>query len=472
MKILILHHRPLYRLDKSVSGAYLRIQQLQKGLSAYNHEVATLCVLDKSSAECRQHISSWGAHCVIAMHAQLINGLEGLGVPLILDLYAQRLMEALFEEGLISELMVHLSAFRQCTMFLVSNMRQRRSWQGILALLGAHLKPESIIVVPLAATLEPEREEPNTFTLIGGGMCWPWQNPWPAIGRALKHLDLRGTGKVIWVGAKEITLQHPRLQYISWGSYAAYRSYLSNSTAAFDWMVHNVEREFAIAFRHMDYVGCGLPILTGSYSPLKDVGKDFYCASDDIESVLDRCIDQPEWLAQMRRASLVFAQAHSASKSVQELVPMLEKIAPLEWSDSPLLQPIDLWKQLKKVEQSEQKLRVENKHLHEDREKKSHEIAEQNKRIAQQATSIAQLSSTIESVVTYRKEVVQVLGQQIQQHSHAHDSLASENAILRADIEKKSAELAAMDQLVSRLENDVQSLRLQLERKKGFFRKG
>ena len=117
-------------------------------------------------------------------------------------------------------------------------------------------------------------------------------------------------------------------------------------------------------------------------------------------------------------------------------------------------------------------LRVENKHLHEDREKKSHEIAEQNKRIAQQATSIAQLSSTIESVVTYRKEVVQVLGQQIQQHSHAHDSLASENAILRADIEKKSAELAAMDQLVSRLENDVQSLRLQLERKKGFFRKG
>ena len=117
-------------------------------------------------------------------------------------------------------------------------------------------------------------------------------------------------------------------------------------------------------------------------------------------------------------------------------------------------------------------LRIENKHLHEDREKKSQEIAEQNRRIAQQATSITQLSSTIESVVTYRKEVVQVLGQQIQQHSHAQGSLVSENAILRADIEKKSAELAAMDQLVSRLENDIQSLRLQLERKKGFFRKG
>ena len=131
----------------------------------------------------------------------------------------------------------------------------------------------------------------------------------------------------------------------------------------------------------------------------------------------------------------------------------------------------ELWQQLRTLEQNAILLRQEKRSLEADLQKKNIEIEQNNKIIAQQGTSITQLSSAIESIVSYRKEVVQVLGQQVQQHSHSEHALASDNAILRADIEKKSAELAAMDQLVLRLENDIQSLRLQLERKRSFLRR-
>ena len=59
----------------------------------------------------------------------------------------------------------------------------------------------------------------------------------------------------------------------------------------------------------------------------------------------------------------------------------------------------------------------------------------------------------------------------IEQHSKTAEDLATENAILRADIAKKSAELEAMDLLRERLENDIQALREEMAKKKSLWRR-
>jgi len=53
------------------------------------------------------------------------------------------------------------------------------------------------------------------------------------------------------------------------------------------------------------------------------------------------------------------------------------------------------------------------------------------------------------------------------------DEAVAENALLRADIEKKSAEIRAMDELRARLENDVENLRKELKnlQQRGLFRR-
>lgn len=470
MKILILHQRALYRADRSVSGEMLRVLQLQKGLQGYGHDMATLCVQEYTKVQLRHQITSFGPDKIIATHASQVVAVVELNIPIVLDLYAQRIMESIFEDRLTQEVMEVLGVISACSLFLVSNDRQRWSWQGILAMNGAKLKPESILVVPLSATLsEPQTKE--QFVLIGGGVWWPWQNPWPSMQRALNHLDKRDEGMIIWIGAGKAPIAHKRLRIESFSSYSSFRMHLSQSSAAFDWMEHNVEREYAIAFRHMDYLGCGLPILTGEYSPLSHMGSGFFSKSDDIEAVLDRCLDEPSWIEEMSSHARAIAKLYSIEKTTKVLSDRISSNESIQWEVSPIHDTAVLWEKLLQVQRKEERLCTQNEILQEDIRKKTQEIESHNNSIALQRDVIAQLSRSVQEVVAYRKETVQILGGQIAQHSNAHQELESENAILRADIAKKSAELAAMDQLVLRLENDVQALREQLLRKRGILRR-
>ena len=471
MEIFILHQRSMYPVDSSRSGESLRVQQLKNGLGTHGYRVVTLCKEECTKKEINARIMQEKPACTIVMHAAMVELIEDPGHTIVLDLYAQRMMEALFEQSLNKEVMELIRVLPRCSLFLVSNHRQRRSWHGVLAMLGAKLHPSSVLVVPLAVTRNISSETPHRLHLVGGGRAWPWQNPWSAMQRALTHLDKRETGTITWVGTK-VPIHHPRLQVQSFGSFDDFLTLLCRGSAAFDWMEHNIEREYAIAFRHMSYVSSGIPILTGSYSPLGELGEGFFSSNDNIEEVLDRCIDQPSWLEDAAQKSVEVAQSLSAEKTTRVLSFSLKKISPLQWEGSPLHEPSQLWKELLDARIAQERLQRHNEDLLEDLAKKSNEISVQNKSIAEQRTAIAQLSQSVAQVVSYRREVVQILGGQVTQHSNAHEAMEQENAILRADIAKKSAELAAMDQLVVRLENDIQSLRKEFERRKGLFRRG
>jgi hypothetical protein len=459
MRIVIVHHHHLPRIGESVTGEGLRVQQLILGLESHGHEIESLSFASLSSAELRVCTARNNPDIIIVMQAFLVPSLAQIGIPIVLDLYAQRLMEAQFEANTMETSMELIAALRLSSLVLVSNDRQRWSWQGVLSLLGARIFPPPIVVVPLSVRVSIPRDPPTSFRLIGGGMSWPWQNPWPALERTLTYFDTRGEGEIIWFGAAEKKIEHPRLRYMKRVSHHAFRRQLLCSSAAFDWMEQNIEREFAVAFRHMDFIGCGLPILTGSYSPLSTVFKKGCWIQDDIESVLEEIMDQPALLTEASLHILEHAESLSAEKTVLVLHQRLQGFDPIEWSESPLSVPASLWVQHAEQKEETAVLRYANDAYQRDINKKEEEITALQAEVHTHVRTIAEVSKSMSDVVAYRKEAMIVLGGHIAQKTQSAEGLTSENAILRADIAKKSAELEAMNLLRARLENDIQVLR-------------
>ena len=161
----------------------------------------------------------------------------------------------------------------------------------------------------------------------------------------------------------------------------------------------------------------------------------------------------------------------SSSKTTEPVHFWLLDPRPIEWSDSPLIENTQLWHELMEEKKINERLSFANQEYDRDLQKKSTEISELQQKLSEHITTIANLSRSISDVVAYRKEAMIVLGGQIHQHSKTAEDLATENAILRADIAKKSAELESMDQLRARLENDIQGLREEVAKKKSLWRR-
>ena len=472
MRILIIHHQQLPQLGSAITGEGLRVQQLLVGLQSYGHVVQTLCVHGYSRAEIQNHCSGHNLDVMIVLQASLVPMLADHGIPIVFDLYAQRIMEAQFEQNTMQTNLEIMAALRASSVVLVSNKRQRWSWQGVLSLLGVKEAPPPLLVVPLSATCSTEEPKKSaSLRLVGGGMPWPWQNPWPALSRALQFLDDVGTGEIIWFGACAQEIQHSRLIYRERTAHEEFRSVLLSAHAAFDWMEPNIEREFAIAFRHMDYLGCGLPILTGSYSPLQDVVPQACWISDDIEASLADLLAHPHKQQEASDAAHSFAKAQSPQATVYALQQWISQPSPMEWNESPLRNTIALWQEHIAIKESRSVLEYRNTAYQIDIQKKDSEIAHHNQVIQQQQQTISDLSQSLRDVVAYRKEALSVLGGQIQQKSQSVEDLTSEIAILRADIAKKTAELDAMDLLRERLEHDIQALREENQKKGRLFRR-
>ena len=73
------------------------------------------------------------------------------------------------------------------------------------------------------------------------------------------------------------------------------------------------------------------------------------------------------------------------------------------------------------------------------------------------------------SGVFRKQNTAQVLGNELHIQRDSATNLQEENALLRIDVAKKTAELQAMDLLRQRLENDIQNLRVQLQQRKRFW---
>ena len=487
MRVLIVHHGRRPTPDQPVSGGALRAYDLKMGIEAVGH---TVHMLNRdqddpggfSSAEdLYAKARAWGPDRIICVQLEDAPALAAVGVPIAVDLYAPRVMEASFEGTLRWTSVETLRALAAGDVFLVSNPRQRWLWWGLLAVAGIDVRTDPTLLVPLVSPEGPRRKYPKTPIFVAGGASWPWQDPGPGLLRVLAHLDKRGRGKVVWYGgvpegsdAPWTLPDHPRLETPGWVDRARFLDALASATAAIDWMLPNPERKLAFSFRHADYLGCGLPILTHADSPLADVLGEAGWAGDNIEQILDDVLMNPDVVKKRSQAARKLAKSHfSLDSALASLLDWIEQGTRQRRVPTDLLEHAQLAAEAARAQQTAASADEARSRAETEVTRKRAEVAALVSQIQALTSTVDRLSRAVDEVAGFKREAITLLG-----HQRANDRLSLEEAreeiaTLRADIEKKSAELGAMDILRERLETDLENLRQEVKKlqNRGFLRR-
>lgn len=487
MRILIVHHGKRPTPGHGVTGGALRALDMATGLEAAGHTVRLLSRAQdepggfSSEEDLYQKARAWGPDRIIATQIEDAMALGAVGAPIAVDLYAPRVMEAAFDGSLRWTSVQTLRALAAGDVFLVSNPRQRWLWWGLLAMAGIDVRQDPTLHVPLIAPDGPRRRFPKKPVFVACGGSWPWQDPRPALDRVLAHLDRRGEGKVIWYGGvpegQDATWslpEHPRLETPGWVDREVLLKALAGATAAIDWMVPNPERRLALSFRHVEYLGCGLPILTHTDSPLADVLGAAGWADDNIEDVLDAVIDNPDQVRTRSTAARRLArERYSQAAALAPLLDWVQSGARHAHSPTDLVDLAQLAADAARAQADAAAADAARRRAEAEVSAKRDEIASLNTQIATLTRALDRLTRTLDEVAGFKREAIQLLGNQGAADRLSRDEAHAQNALLRADIEKKSAEITAMDQLRERLENDIENLRREVQKlqQRGVFRR-
>ncbi len=469
MRILIVHHGSLPAADRPVSGGALRAWHHGRALQAAGHEVHWLARAQDtpggfaSKADLQARARAVAPARIVCVQPEEAPALRALDTPMAVDLYAPRLLEAPFEGTSRAAIVTTLQALACGDAFLVSNPRQRWAWLGVLALAGVDLRADPTLLVRIVAPEGPAGEAPAEPLLVAGGNPWPWLDPVPGLRRTLEWMDRRGSGRVCWFGGGVLP-EHPRLSQASSRPYPVLLAAYAGATAALDWMEPNPERALAFGFRHADYLGCGLPIITRPDSALSDALGPAGWTGPELEPLLERALD-PDARATASAAARALARGPlSRGAAARPLV---------EWIDAPPQRPpprsplLDIAARASEAAESRERARgleslLAQAHAEvDDKRAESERLTEQVQALT---ATTARLSRALDEVAGFKREAIAVLGGRSERAERSLAEVERECAILRADAAKKSAELRAMDQLRERLENDLDNLRAELER--------
>ncbi len=492
MRILIVHHGLLPADDRPTTGGALRAWHHGRALLEAGHEVHWLTRAQDAPggfatpADLVRRARALRPDRIVCVQPEEAPALATLGVPMAVDLYAPRLLEAPFEGTLAREAMHTLRALAAGDVFLASNPRQRWSWLGVLALAGVDVRTDPVLLVPLVAPEGPRRRIPRTLHLVAGGAAWPWQDPRPALERVLAWMDRRGEGRVTWYGGAPLigesgpegawTLpEHPRLRVAGWVPRGELLRAYASASAAVDWMAPNPERSVALAFRHADYLGCGLPILTGPDSALADLLGEAGWVGEDVEGILDAVADHPEELRRRSRNARRLARERlSLAACEAPLVRWVEAGTRHPRAEGPLVEAARHEARAREAVARAEAAEERAARAEAEVARKREEVAALTARLQATEGTVERLARAVDEVAGFKREAIAVLGGRSERALRSLAEAEREIAILRADVEKKSAELAAMDELRARLENDLRHLRAEVERlrRRGILRRG
>ncbi len=408
--------------------------------------------------------------CVVCVQLEEAPHLANLGIPLVLDLYAHRLLESMHAEDFGPTITATLRALRCADVFLTSNPKQRLAWLGALPFAGIDLSCDPTLLIPLSTTQEKPTKPPKEPLVIAGGHGWAWRRAGKGIHAVLEAMDKADRGTLELIGAQPVDwggIKHPRLKYREACDHDSFREHLRHATAAFDLYEHHPEREIALAFRHMDYLGCALPILTTPATPLADILGDAGWANLDISEAMNDILHKPRTILRKRKAARVLAANHfDPTQTIVPLLDWLESPTKASHRESPLHPKAQIAHELKTLQMENTQLETAHGTMRNEVLEKREEIKRLNLRIETLLGALDRMGHALEDVTGFKREATQILGGRIEHATRSSEEMQRENAILRADIEKKSAELLAMDQLRERLENDLHNLRTEKERER------
>lgn len=402
---------------------------------------------------------------IVCVQPEDAPALSGLGIPLCVDLYAPRLLEGVFEGAVDTEAVHTLRALHAADHVLFSNPRQRWFGLGLMTLAGLPL--DACSVVPLVAPDAPERDAPRHVRIVMGGVAWPWQDPVPALERAVAHLTHRRKGKLLVVGVQptlgdavgvDLAARVPageRLTYQGPVPYADLLQIYATSTAFLDVMTPNPERELALSFRHVDALGCGLPLITTSMHPLSADVESAYAGwvDGEIEDVLDQVLDNPADVEERAECALALAALFNLDSS-QALVDWVEQGSVRAKTGPVLSGAAELTAQVGRLQGELTAERALREVAEREVAGKRAELEGLNEQVQSLTSTVGRLSRGLDEVAGFRREAVRVLGTQRDAADAERTELARELVDLRADLAKKQAELRTQQREVDRL-NDA-----------------
>ena len=477
MRVLVVFHGWLPRADRPASGGATRAWHHGEALRAAEHEVLYITrdqdAVDggppvfANASQLRRYAKSVRPDRILCVQPEEAPRLADLGIPLCVDLYAPRLLEAAWESSTEDEAVATLRALAVADEFLFSNPRQRWFYLGLLAIAGVDLRRWSGRVVPLVAPEGPPRKVPKNPLLVMGGVSWPWQDPTEALRRTVAHLEKRRKGKLVVYGGRPaigdadvvdlpaLVPPGPRLEYAGSVPWTDLLQAYSQASAALDVMEFNAEREVALAFRHVDYLGCGLPIITGGYHAL-ELGEAGWVTDDDgLEDVLDVVLDnRDEVMFRSGAASTLARTAYSRKVAERELLDWVENAEIRERMSTPLLDAAELKADLGRVEGEWKQSSALLANALEEVERKRDEVHGLNSQIQALTGTVERLSRTVDEVAGFKREAIRVLGAERDAVGQEARELQRELSDLRADVAKKDVELRAGQREQDRL-NDA-----------------
>ena len=502
--MLVVHHGRLppaaSEPDRPTTGGALRARWHVEALRGAGHEVIALGRgrdlgegPDRASgyedaSDLLIRASALRPDRIIAVAPEEAPVLRALGAPLAVDLYAPRLLESAYEGETAREAATLLAALSAADVLFVSNPRQRLYWLGALAFLGFDLTVDPTRLVPIVAERGPARDPGDRAgdppVLVGGGAAWAWQNPVPGLVRALSVLDARGEGQIVWYGGAPLLEgqrsgawslpAHPRLIQGGWLGRRAQLAAYARATLAIDWMAPNVERGLAFGFRHADYLGCGLPILTGPDTALTDWLDGAGWVGEGVEALLSAALDDPEERARRSAAAIRVAEGRlSLARASAPVMEWVEQGWRAPRSGPSLADRGALASEAARERALREAMAQTVARGEAEVAEKRAEVLGLNAQVAALTGIADRLARALDEVAGFKREAVTVLGHGLDLARTESRDAGRELAICRADLAKKNAELSAALSLQERLENDLRAAHAELERQrnKGLFRR-
>jgi hypothetical protein len=363
--------------------------------------------------------------CVAPEEAPALSGLA----PLVVDLYAPRLLEGAWEGLQEEEARRALAAVDAADQVLVSNPRQRWFWSAILGLSGWDLSRPTGLVVPLVAEGLP-RHRSRTRYFVAGGRPWPWQDARETVARAVAHLGERAEVRTFGMPPIPGALAAPL------ASRAAWLAACAGAVAALDRYAPNPERELAMSFRQADYVGCGLPLVTGE-GPLAGAVRQFGAGwvDEPLEDALDAALSRD------RGAAVAKLAARYRRRPAE---------APLvAWSPA---RRERAWSAVSDGARTAEAL-SDARHAQARAQAAEAEVGAKRAEVAALVAQSQALTAAVErlaaaqaDVAGFRREAVAVLGARLAGQTEEAEHLRRELEILRADLAKKNVELRLLQE--------------------------
>lgn len=357
--------------------------------------------------------------------------------PLVVDLYAPRVLEAAFEGEQAGEAARAVRVLHAADEVLFSNPRQRWHWTGALGLCGWALERSPGRVVPLVADVRPRRPARRPAFVIGG-QPWPWADARETVRRAVAHLGGRAEVHTFGLPPVDGAIVHDVVPYGKW------RQALAGAVAALDRYAPHLERELASGFRQADCLGSGVPLVTDPVGPL----------APEVRAYAAGWVDEP--LEDALDAALAVPRHDGAQALAQRYRRDVAEAALLGWVPARREKGRSVFAtaaRLARADAAAERDRALREAAEAEVGTKRSEVAALQAQVHTLTGTVADLSRALSDVAGFRRETVQVLGTRLSGQTEEAEALRRELEIVKTDLTKKEMELATLQRDRDRLGN-------------------